>query len=78
MSYNTDSSGSTLTDTERMDEARRILRRIQTCSNWERRLTDAAVSFINEKLAQLDMFDSVGSISIKQLYYLRDSADRID
>lgn len=79
MPYNTDQSGSTLTDQERSEEAKRILTRIEGVAGWQRqpRLSPTAVTFIEQKLTELNMFGEVG-VTVKQLYWLRDSSERID
>ena len=78
MAYFTDSSGTTLSTQERTDEAKRILRRIESCSGWEDCMTEQASSFVIDKLRQLEMFDSVGEVSLKQLWWLRDLSEKID
>lgn len=79
MPYNTDQSGSTLTDAEMAAEAKRILTRIESTKGWQQQpgITATAVTFIEQKLTELNMFGEVG-VTVKQLYWLRDSGEKID
>lgn len=79
MPYNTDQSGSTLTDHERAAEAKRILERIESMKGWRQQagLTATAVTFVEQKLTELNMFGEVG-VTLKQLWWLRDSSAKID
>lgn len=77
MPYNTDQSGSTLTDSERAQEAARILNRISGRDLRNCGLTDSAITFIAEKQSQLQMFGEV-AVTLKQLWWLRDIGEKVD
>lgn len=76
MAYtNFDDSGCTLTVAERGEEAKRILERIRELPL--ERLGSVALEFVEDKL---DEIDATGStfVSVKQLFWLRDIADRME
>lgn len=78
MPYNTDNSGTTLNAEERSAEAMRILRRLRQDgfeTTAHTNLTGGAINFVTEKLNEMDMLSSV-DISVKQLFWLRDIAEK--
>lgn len=69
MSYNTDRSGTTLTDSEMSQEAERILNRIRNCDLSSQ--TVQARTFVESQLNNMDFGGGV-LVSLKQLFWLRD------
>lgn len=78
MPYNTDRTGSTLTDAEMAAEATRILRRLDSSNFRESTsLSGQAINFVDEKLGELESFNMV-EVTVKQLYWLRDINEKVD
>jgi hypothetical protein len=75
MSYNTDRSGSTLTDIEMSEEAERILRRLRDKDLSSQ--TTQARTFV---AAQIENMDLLGGtlVSVKQLWWLRKINEEVD
>ena len=73
-----DEQSCTLTTEERSVEAARILDMLRRIDTEEAGWTDNATRFVERKLAEMDLWDGKVTVSVKELFWLRDLKSKLD